>query len=245
MAHTLTELNKNIDSFHYTNLNFGVCYLPAPKNKTSSSVGYSDNSGVPNRTHICLQWIINPVLEQEGKQQPALALWTIHQPEKQGVTKTRAGRRSWEEFWPMQALGPSGFFPQATTHHWTLCYKSNSSPEEMTVMLSELFPWAHPAPALQDKCRWMSMGYSHQCGKGAVFCCTVLSGKQIIPHVWLLHTVIEKSRGMILAFTGHAACKCCFPLTQMLPCICIWFSKDANRLYAIVSASESGVTHKK
>lgn len=139
-------------------------------------------------------------------------------------TRTRAGQRSQEEFWLTQALGPQGFFPQATTHCWPLCPRSNSSPEETTATPEELVPRAHPAPALQDKCCWMSMDYSHQCGKGATFCCFPFRETKA-SHTHGCCTVIEKSTGMLLTFTGHRACKCCFSLTQVIPCICIWCSK--------------------
>lgn len=132
-----------------------------------------------------------------------------------------------------------------TGHHWTLCPSSNPSPEETTVMLSVLLPQAHPAPALQDKCCWISRNYTHQRGKGAVCCCTPFQGNKSIPHQWLLHTVTEKSTGILLTFTGHTGCKCCFPPTQIIPRVPIWCRKNVTRLYAIVSASESGVTYEK
>lgn len=78
-------INKSTGSIHYTNLNFVFSFLPARNPKTSSSAGYLVNRyarvHVPNGTCICLQWIINAILEQESKQQPALAPRTSHQPE--------------------------------------------------------------------------------------------------------------------------------------------------------------------
>lgn len=77
-------INKNTDSIHHTNINFVFSFLPAPNPKTSSSADYLvnryDRVHVPNGTCICLQWIINTILEQECKQQPALAPQTSHWP---------------------------------------------------------------------------------------------------------------------------------------------------------------------
>lgn len=106
-VHTLTELNKSFGNFLYSNLNLGFfCFLPATKTKTSSA-GYSVNSGVPE--YVCLiphTSAYNEALPPNpgAGRQAATSLssmvhssvwaaeWMLNPIEKQGVTKTRAGR---------------------------------------------------------------------------------------------------------------------------------------------------------
>lgn len=171
------------------------------------------------------------------------AEWMLTPTAKQGLTKTRAGQRS-QEFWLTWALGASGFFPQATTHHSTLHPKSNSSPEEETAMLSQLLLWVHQPLSFRINATEWAWASHTSVGRVQHFTALSFQGNKSIPQLWLLHTVMEKSIGLLTS-TWPTACKRYFSPAQTIPHVYVWCRKNDTWLCAIISASKSGVTDEK